>query len=93
MAEKKIKFDEARELSIQALLDAENARSSSLDTVIDEDLQLRSLCRELTGYLNEVEISDNGTEFYPTTIQSCRCMTLERIGEILSEIKSICNEN
>jgi hypothetical protein len=54
------------------------------------DSRLVDLCREFIGYLETVEESDSGREFHPTTIQSCRCVVAARLGEIIPEIKAIC---
>ena len=52
--------------------------------------RLAELCREFIGYLEAEEESYSGRHFHPTTIQSCRCMVSARLGEIIPEIKSIC---
>ena len=51
--------------------------------------RLMELCRELIEILETVEVSDNEREFHPTTISSCRCLTAERLGEIIPEIKRL----
>ena len=38
--------------------------------------------RELVRLLTIQEMSDNGHRFYPTNVSSCRCLDLERIGQI-----------
>lgn len=43
--------------------------------------------RELVKLLTIEEISDSGMRFYPTKIQSCRCMDLEKISMILDKYK------
>jgi hypothetical protein len=53
--------------------------------------RLVELCKELIGYLEAVEESDGGRTFHPTTIQSCRCLVVERLGKLIPEIKSICD--
>ena len=58
-----------------------------------EITRLVDLCQEFIGYLETVEESDSGGQFHPTTIQSCRCMVVARMGEIIPEIKSICENN
>ena len=52
--------------------------------------RLVDLCQELIGYLEAMEESDSGRQFHPTTISSCRCMVAARLGEIIPEMKSIC---
>lgn len=51
--------------------------------------RLAELCRELIEILEIVEASDNGREFHPTTINSCRCLTAERLSKIMPEIKRL----
>jgi hypothetical protein len=55
--------------------------------------RLVDLCQELIGYLEAVEESDSGRGFSPTQITSCRCMVLDRLGKIIPEIKSICENS
>lgn len=42
---------------------------------------------ELVNLLTIQEISDSGRIFYPTSISSCRCMDLERIGQITEKYR------
>jgi len=51
--------------------------------------RLAELCRELIGMLETVESTDEGREFHPTTISSCRVLTCERLGKIIPEIKRL----
>lgn len=43
--------------------------------------------RELVRLLTLEEESDSGRRFHPTTISSCRCMDLDKIGKILEKYK------
>lgn len=54
--------------------------------------RLMELCRELMGILEVVEVSNNEREFCPTTISSCRVLTVERLGKIIPEIKKLSEE-
>ena len=54
--------------------------------------KIEDLIREFLKILEKREVSDNGREFSPTTINSCRCMDLERIGKILEELRIIVAE-
>jgi hypothetical protein len=45
------------------------------------------LTRELITLLDKVETSDNGNEFRPNYISSCRCMDGTRLNEIVIELK------
>jgi len=56
---------------------------------MDKYKRLRELCRELIEILETVESTDEGREFSPTTIRSCRVLTCERLGEIIPEIKRL----
>ena len=47
------------------------------------------LARELVALLTMVETDDNGQEFRPTYIGSCRCLDLARIGEILKQFNEM----
>lgn len=58
-----------------------------------EDTKLSDLVKEFLSILDIVEESDSGREFRPTTIQSCRCMDLSRIGEILKDMRKITEDN
>lgn len=51
--------------------------------------QLAELFLELMRVLETREVSDNGTEFSPTTIQSCRCLTVERLVVIMPAMKAL----
>lgn len=42
---------------------------------------------ELVNLITKQEMSDNGNLFYPTHIDSCRCMDLERIGQITEKYR------
>lgn len=64
----------------------DQARSANYSRLVD-------LCKELIGYLEVVEESDSGREFNPTTISSCRCLVMDRLGKIIPEIKSICEND
>jgi hypothetical protein len=43
--------------------------------------------KEFFEILDRVETSDNGVDFHPTNITSCRCLDLERIRVILDELR------
>jgi len=45
--------------------------------------------RELVKLITVQEMSDNGRLFYSTHISSCRCMSMERIGQILEKYRPI----
>ncbi len=45
--------------------------------------------RELVKLLTIQEMSDSGRLFYPTNVSSCRCMDLERIGQITEKYRPI----
>jgi hypothetical protein len=49
-----------------------------VDKLQDEAKDFRELVRLLTIQ----EMSDSGRLFYPTNITSCRCMDMEKIGQI-----------
>ena len=53
---------------------------------MSDKLELDEL-RELVKLLTIQEESDNGYLFYPTNIESCRCMDSERIGQILEKYR------
>jgi len=52
-------------------------------------LDLKGYVGELVKMLESVEISDSEREFHPTTIQSCRCMQVARLQEIMPKISEI----
>ena len=56
---------------------------------MSEDTNLTDKVKEFLSILDIVEESDSGRQFHPTTIQSCRCIDLERIGEILKSMKEL----
>ena len=63
----------------------------TIGSMLDELAELRkvsALVRELLAILETVEESDDGREFHPTTISSCRCMTAKRLDEIFTELKA-----
>lgn len=55
----------------------------------DDDTELKALCRELLGILEQEEESDSGRPFHPTHIHSCRALVTKRLGEILPRIKQL----
>lgn len=48
---------------------------------------LESLNRQFLRLLKLKETNDDGKEFYPTKISSCRTMDLQRIRDLLDEIE------
>lgn len=52
--------------------------------------ELKSLVRELIDILETVEESDDGREFMPTTIRSCRAQHVIRLGEIFDKLNELC---
>ena len=66
---------------------------TTMTTIQEENVALKLLVRELLAILNTVEISDNGKEFHPTTISSCRVLTLQRLQQILSELDAISSKD
>lgn len=47
------------------------------------------LWKEFLEILDKKEISDNGTEFSPTTITSCRVMDSQKLENIFKEVKEL----
>lgn len=54
---------------------------------MNEDLQ--DLVRRMFAILDIVETTDEGREFRPTTISSCRCMDAQKLEVILERMKAI----
>ena len=54
---------------------------------------MKELLKEFFAILDTVEESDNGTEFHPVYISSCRVMKTKRIQEIFTELKQIIGED
>ena len=52
-------------------------------------IRIKMLSKELIDMITTSEISDNGNEFYPTTIGSCRVQHTMRLGEIIPELKEL----
>jgi hypothetical protein len=52
----------------------------------DDKIELGEL-RELVNLITKQEMSDSGRIFYPTSIDSCRCLDLERIGKITEKYR------
>lgn len=48
-----------------------------------------ALIRELIGLLEKREETDDGREFRPNRIDSCRCLDGARMDEILARLKAI----
>jgi len=71
---------------IAAIIDRE-----VLDNVIIEREKERiiELSKELITLITKKDSTDDGREFYPTTIHSCRCMDSARIGEIIPELEKL----
>lgn len=53
---------------------------------------LAALVREFFEYLDRTEISDEGRKFHPVTLSCCRCMWIEPMGKIISEMRRLANE-
>lgn len=67
-------------------------RVQTIGEMMDELAELRkvsALVRELLAILETVEETDDGREFHPTTISSCRCMTAKRLGEICAQLRAV----
>ena len=58
-------------------------------TNVKNDDRLHVLVNELFKLLDTVEVSENGREFHPTLINSCRTAHVMRLDEILPEIRAI----
>ena len=54
-------------------------------------MELSEAVREFLDILEEKEEKDSGRAFHPTTISSCRCMKMERISELITEMKKQIN--
>jgi len=55
---------------------------------LSAELELENIdLRELVNLITKQEMSDSGRIFYPTSIDSCRCMDLERIGQITEKYR------
>ena len=54
---------------------------------------LLGLVTELLNMLETVEESDNGNEFHPTTIQTCRCMHAAKLDQIMPKITAIVRQS
>lgn len=55
----------------------------------DESTQLARAVLTLFKYLDAVEESDEGREFHPTTIGTCRSMDAAAINDALVEMKRL----
>lgn len=58
-----------------------------------EQQKLIGLVLDFFEILDKEEMSDSGRKFHPTSITSCRCMDVEKLGKILPEMKEICERN
>lgn len=56
---------------------------------MNKQTELNSLVGELFAMLETIEESDNGREFHPTTISTCRIKHQVRLLKILPRIKKI----
>ena len=54
--------------------------------------EVKELLRELFRMLDCVEESNDGQEFHPTNISSCRVMHCAKLDEILPRLKEISKE-
>ena len=55
------------------------------------DAELRLCVKELfEQYLNRVEESDSGTEFYPVTVSCARALMHEPLNALLSKMSALC---
>lgn len=53
------------------------------------DRQLTKLVREMLTILNTVESTDEGRDFHPTRITSCRTNELMRLQVIMSKLEKL----
>ena len=74
-----------RELKIQEEINQENLNANFLE--------LKDLLNQLFKMLESVEESDNGYEFHPTVIRSCRVEHNMKLNDILPKIKEIIKDN
>ena len=58
----------------------------------NEKESLVRACADLLEILDTVEESDEGREFHPTTIQSCRTQHVIRLNEILAKMREECGK-
>lgn len=70
-----------------------NSANKVLNEIKDKKMEprLHVLVKEFFEILDVVEESDNGRNFSPVYISSCRCLTTKRLGEIFTEMKEIIN--
>ncbi len=51
--------------------------------------ELNILVQEFFKILDTIEVTDDGREFHPTTISSCRTMDSIKLNKILTRMKEI----
>ena len=64
-----------------------NDMPCEIDIKVNNSVSLKELINEFFSILEETEVSDSGTEFHPTTINSCRVFKTQRLGELIAAIK------
>jgi len=55
--------------------------------------ELSELVLDLFKMLDSVEVTDNGREFRPTSIRSCRVMHTEKLNKLLPRMKQLAEES
>lgn len=58
-------------------------------TYENPEIELARLVREFFQILEIREVSDNGTEFCPNVINSCRVMDMQRLHKIMPRMKEL----
>ena len=89
----KIEYDsKENELLYQLTLETQKQAEDQIDK--EEELKtLKDLVSQLFKMLESVEESDNGYEFHPTVIRSCRVEHNVKLNDILPKIKEIIKDN
>jgi hypothetical protein len=58
-----------------------------------QDDDLKGLVRKFFSYLDIVETNDDGKEFRPNQISSCRAMDIHNMGILIGKIKEIVDKD
>lgn len=64
----------------------------AVDTKI-EDFDLVGCVKRFFELLDKVETSDEGREFRPNYISSCRCLDGAELGKLIEKMKRLTNEH
>ena len=70
-----------------------NVKRERIEWLEAQNNWMREDWETLFKILDTVEVNENGKEFHPTTIRSCRVAHTEKLRELFAEVRDCLKEN